>query len=211
MFYAPDLFELSSVLEQGWSDIRREYESLDRTILEVHRNGTHADFIERRRQHGAGSSGWAPSWQAGSSQKNYQWLTYGLCYRGRFPAEAEQQFPLTQALLGRFPYIEVAAFSMMTPLSCIAPHTHPRLGGKILTYHLGIEVAPRSSYLCVDGVFREEQPGKSLVFDGSAEHFAVNVGRQDRTILYLEFDQSQARPPPDCRRAEERDCWRNET
>jgi len=189
MFYAPDLFAFTQVFETHWSQIRQEYEGLGSGIVDIHRNGTHADFIESHRQHGSVENGWAPSWQAGSSDKNYDWLTYGIGFRGRFPSEAAEKFPLTQALLSRFPCITVAAFSMMKP--CIAAHTHPRLGGNLLTFHLGIDVAPRSSYLNVNGVFEEERERKSIVFDGSAEHFAINVGQRNRTILYLEFDTSR--------------------
>jgi aspartyl/asparaginyl beta-hydroxylase (cupin superfamily) len=70
---------------------------------------------------------------------------------------------------------------------------HPELGRGLLTFHLGVDVAPGKSFLFVDGIPSEEANAKSVVFDGSFEHFAVNMSSSDRTILYMEFDSTEAK------------------
>jgi aspartyl/asparaginyl beta-hydroxylase (cupin superfamily) len=190
MFYDASLFDFAQCFEENWADIQNEYKNLDNTILDIARTGSHAEYVEKRRQQGS-PSGWSPSWQVGSQEKNLNWLTYGLCYQGRSPQYADEKFPITKELLNRFPCIQVAAFSKMQPLSCIAPHRHPELGGNLLTYHLGIDVEPRASFLYVDKIFQEQAEKKSIIFDGSYEHFAINVSLQSRTVLYVEFDRSK--------------------
>lgn len=188
MFHTPSDFSFIARFENDWEKIRDEYRGLDNKILDVHRNGSHEDYIQQIAEH----NGWAPSWSVGSSERNFAWLTYGLYYRGVFPAEAAEKFPFTMALLRDTPAIFACAFSRMLPGSRIAPHVHPELGGNLLTFHLGLEMAPRKSYLCINDASEEEAEGKSIVFDGAVEHSAFNASDADRTILYVEFDKSIA-------------------
>jgi len=187
MFFDPKSFDFIDAFLQNLDRIRAEYRALDAPVLNLYRNGTHQEYFEQI----INNNGWVPSWQVGSSEKNYQWLTYGLIYQGIFPNDTVQKMPCTTELLKQFPFIQVAAFSRMKPLSMIAPHCHPELGGDMLTCHIGIELAPKRRYLCVNGEFQEEVEDKALVFDGSQEHFALNSGDRDRTILYMEFDRSK--------------------
>ncbi|WP_211474784.1 aspartyl/asparaginyl beta-hydroxylase domain-containing protein [Collimonas humicola] len=187
MFHAPSDFGFIKIFESHWQEIRDDYRSLEKKMIDVHRNGGHEDYLNQV----IGNNGWAPSWSVGSSDKNFNWLTYGLCYRGVFPADAAEKFPFTMDLLRNTPGIHACAFSQTLPGSYIAPHLHSELGGDLLTYHLGLEMEPRCSYLCVGDIFEDEAEGKSIVFDGSVEHFAMNASQLCRTILYLEFDKSK--------------------
>ena len=187
MFFDPKSFDFINAFLQNLDSIRAEYRALDSRILDLYRNGTHQEYFEQI----VNDNGWVPSWQIGSSERNYQWLTYGLVYQGIFPNGAAQKLPCSTELLKQFPFITAAAFSQMKPLSMIAPHCHLELGGNMLTCHIGIELPPKRSYLCVEGEFQEEAEGKALVFDGSREHFALHSGDRDRTILYMEFDRSR--------------------
>jgi len=189
MFHDPRTFEFISLFEKRWEDIRSEYLNLDPRVLSIHRDGDHEEILEQVLV----DNGWMPSWQVGSDEPNQNWLTYGLSYQGVFPREAAQKFPVTMDLLSRLDGFNVCAFSVMKARSFIAPHRHPELGGNLLTFHLGIEVSPRRSYLCVGGKFEEEKNRKALVFDGSKDHFAINMGAKKRAILYMEFDKSKAR------------------
>ena len=181
-------FPFTRMFEENWSQIRREYEKLDRNLLDVHRNGQHADYLEVAKK----KNGWMPSWQVGSDKPNTDWLTYGLCYRGTLLDEACFKYPATAGLLRRMgESVIVAAFSLMRGPSFIAPHTHPELGGDLLTYHLGIRAVPGFSYLNVGGQFVEELERSSVVFDGSYRHFALNMGNSERVLLYMEFDRSK--------------------
>lgn len=185
MFFDPADFPFTRLFEEQWEVIREEMRGLDDRILDIHRNGPHEQYIAQL----VNNNGWIPGWQVGSRQPNYNWLTYGLSYAGFFPAEAPHKFPATSRLLARLTGFKVCAFLLMRPLSLIGPHTHPELGGDLLTYHLGLQTSPGRSFLWVDGTFAEEEDGKSIIFDGSLDHFAVNMDRYDRVILYMEFDK----------------------
>lgn len=184
MFLDPDRFEFTKRFRAQWAAIAEELARLPDTIIDVHRSGTHAEYFRQIRA----ANGWAPSWQVGSLEKNFNWLTYGLSFGRQFPAEAEALFPNTRALIQSAPCITAAAFSRMLPLSIIAPHRHPERGPMRPTFHLGIDVEPGKSWLCVGGVMQAEAVNKAIVFDGSAEHFAVNASMRTRTIFYAEFD-----------------------
>ncbi len=186
MFHNPSSFAVVSSFQDQWQKIREEYRGLNPAIVDIHRNGSHEEYFAQV----IANNGWVPSWQVGSTDKNYGWLTYALGYEGHFPNEAEAKFPTIMALLKKYPQVKACAFSKMRPLSFIAPHAHVELGGKILTFHLGIDVTPATAYLSVEGAFEEESNGKAIVFDGSASHFAINMGNEDRVIMYMEFDQS---------------------
>jgi len=187
MFYNTNWFDFTQEFENNWLAIREEYLNLDSKVLDLHRNGSHEEYVDTLLR----NNGWTPSWQVGSSEPNYNWLTYGLSYRGLLPREAQDKFPITASLLARLRGFKVCAFSLMKALSFIEPHTHPELGGNLLTYHLGLDVVQRKSYLCVNGTFEEERNGKSVVFDGSYEHFAFNMSGANRVILYMEFDKTE--------------------
>lgn len=178
------------LFEEHWEAIREELRALHAPVLDLHRNlGTVEAFIARLER---GTNGWTPSWQAGSDQINAGWLTYALRYTGRPAKGAAQKLPVTTTLLATIPGCHVAAFSLMKPLTVIGPHDHPDLRGSSLRImHLGVDVVPGRSFLCVNGVFCEELPGRTLMFDGTGEHFALNAGDTDRVILYAEFDVSQ--------------------
>lgn len=195
MFYDPKEFEFIRAFEEKWEVIRDEFLGLDPRIIDLHRVGSHEQYILKLIK----NNGWVPSWQVDdqetgkSNEANYGWLTYGLSYSGLFPEEAASRFPQTMALLRSLKGFKVCAFSKMRPRTMIAPHNHPELGGDLLTFHMGIQLKPARSYLCVEGEFREEREGGSLVFDGNAEHAAINMSNDDRVILYMEFSKSQIR------------------
>jgi len=187
-FFEIDQFPFARNFETAWAKIREELEGLDPAILPIHRNLPHEAYVLLLKS----NNGWAPSWQVESDEPNRDWLTYGLCFRGIFPDEAAAKFPFTAGLIEQLgPAVIVCAFSLMRSRSFIAPHRHHRLGGDLLTYHLGLKVERGFSFLNVAGKFAEEEEGKSVIFDGSRTHFAMNMSASDRVILYLEFDRSK--------------------
>lgn len=186
--YDPQEFSFIQTFEAHWDAIRLELLALDPTVLDMHRNGSHQNAFEQLQS----NNGWTPSWQVGSTDPNVDWLTYGLAYQGMFPVDAQRRYPTLHGLLTRMTGYTVCAFSQMKPGSFIAPHTHPELGGDLLTFHLGIDVPDNHCYLNVDGTFLTEQNRKSIVFDGSREHYALNLSGQPRTILYMEFSRARA-------------------
>lgn len=187
MFYNPALFDFTQEFERNWQTIRNEYYQLDRHIVNLHRNQPHQAYFKTLMYNNA----WMPSWQVNSIKPNYNWLTYALSYQGLLPSEAPEKFPSIAALLTRLSGFRVCAFSRMEKFSFIAPHKHEDLGGNLLTYHLGIDVVPGKNYLWVDNKFEEQCNRKSIIFDGSYEHFALNMSDTKRIVLYLEFDKTK--------------------
>jgi len=155
MFYEAGEFPFTREFERAYAVIRQEFLGLDPRILDIHRNAPHERYVAALLE----QNGWTPSWQVGSPQANQAWQTYGLSFKGLFPKEAESKFPATMKLLGRMRGLRVGAFSRMSPLSFIAPHRHPELGGELLTFHLGIETVPGKSFLFVEWMPREELNG----------------------------------------------------
>ncbi|KVM90589.1 aspartyl/asparaginyl beta-hydroxylase domain-containing protein [Burkholderia diffusa] len=186
--YDPTDFPFIQAFIEKWEAIRDEALSLDSRIIPVHRSGPHEQYVDQLIY----DNGWMPSWQVGSVEPNHGWLTYGLGYQGRIPLEAPRKYPTVHRLLGGMVGYKVCAFSRMMPRSFIAPHNHPELGGDLLTLHLGIDVPDKYCYLNVAGTFFSECNGIPIVFDGSQEHFALNMSEHPRTVLYMEFFRSKA-------------------
>ena len=189
MFLDPADFAFVGALQSRWRFLRQEFLELDAPFLDLHRIGPRELHAERLMR----EMGWTASWQADSTEPNHDWLTFALSYKGMLPDGAQATLPATARVLSRLRGCEVCAFSLLRPGAFVRPHNHPEMQGRLLILHLGLEVAPRRSYLCGSGFAREERAGEVLIFDGSQEHFAINMGEADRTILYLEFDPREVR------------------
>ena len=186
MLFDPTQFDFTRQFEANWEPIRDEFLGLGRNILDIHRTYSHGAYWKLLKS----NNGWMRSWQVGSTEPNGDWLTYGLCYKSEFPDEAFEQFPATAGLLQAMgKAVVVAGFSLLKGPTFILPHWHPELGGYRLTYHLGIQAIPGRCYLNVEGEFAEEREQKSIIFDGSREHFAINLSHEERVVLYIEFDR----------------------
>lgn len=183
-FFDPALFDFTQEFERHWQKIRDEYLSLDASILEFHHHLNNYDtYLETLSK----QNGWMYSWQTASNRPNEQWLIYGLAYQGLFAAETQTKLPFITSLLSRLTGYRVCAFSTMKAQSFISPHNHPEMEENILTYQLGLDLVPEKSYLWVNGEFEAQRNGKSIIFCGRDEHFALNMSNRDRAILYLEF------------------------
>jgi aspartyl/asparaginyl beta-hydroxylase (cupin superfamily) len=184
MFEDPSKFAFIDAFRSRWRLIRQELRELDAPLLTLHRIGPVELYAEALLK----NNGWTPSWQVDSTEPNHDWLTYGLSYKGMLPDGMAETMPVTSRLLSRLQGCAVAAFSRMGPRGFIAPHKHPEMEGRLLTMHLGLDVVPRRSYICVDGEMREQREGGVLIFHGAADHFSINMSDSDRTVLYMEFD-----------------------
>jgi aspartyl/asparaginyl beta-hydroxylase (cupin superfamily) len=132
-------------------------------------------------------NGWTPSWQVGSSNPNFAWLTYAIKAGSWSHPDSATRCPQTMRLVDN-PVYDVVAFSLFHGLSILGPHAHPELDEHHPVVHLGIDVEPRKSFLVVDGTHLEEREGELVTFNGTHEHYAFNISLRDRIILYLELD-----------------------
>lgn len=190
-FFPTSDFPLLIPLEKQWREIKKELDALNAPILEIHRHQkSFEDVVQEVYSHlrNGGEYGWLLGWNL--QGPNSDWLQYGLVTHGSPVPGVSTKCPKTSALLDSIPGIKVAAFLTLKANTFIPGHTHPEIGNEgLLQYHLTLNVAKNRdySYLNVNGEFRKNESGKSLVFDGSNYHFAINASQEDRTILYLEF------------------------
>lgn len=187
-FHDPAGFAFIAEIVSRWRLIRQEYIELQAPVLGLHRIGAADLYAETLLR----ENGWTPSWQVGSDAPNADWLTYALCYKGLLPDGLAGLMPATARLMARLRGVEVCALSLMRPRSFIAPHAHPELRGRMLTLHVGLMAAAGLSWMCVAGEMRAQTEGGALVFDGSLDHFSVNMADADRVVLYAEFDPNTA-------------------
>ncbi|MCS6933704.1 MAG: aspartyl/asparaginyl beta-hydroxylase domain-containing protein [Chitinophagales bacterium] len=96
-------------------------------------------------------------------------------------------FPYTQQALGHIPGMVTAFFSILEPHTRLVPHRGTY--GGVLRYHLGLIVPGEAEkcYLCIGNEKRQWEEGKSLIFDDTAEHYAVNDTEELRVVLFVDF------------------------
>lgn len=189
MFHDPAGFTFIGALQSRWRYLRQEFRELDAPLVELHRAGAPEQRTERLLR----EPGWTAAWEASAHEPNYDCLTFTLSCKGMLPDKADRLLPATARLLSRLRGCEVGAFSLLRPGGSVHPHDHPEMTGRLLILQLGLEAEPSRNYLCCGGVAREVVSGQVLVFDGSAEHFAINMGQTSRIILRMEFDPREAR------------------
>jgi len=97
------------------------------------------------------------------------------------------QVPKTMAILDRHRNVVSAYFSVLGPHKMLMPHEGPWCG--IIRIHLGL-IIPKGGTGCVlvcgEQEYRWEE-GKTVVFDDTYEHIAVNMTDSDRVVLFLDY------------------------
>jgi aspartyl/asparaginyl beta-hydroxylase (cupin superfamily) len=184
-----DRFPVLQELAKHWPTMREEGLGVDvADVLDVSREDKpHEQVVEELRR--AGRAAWCRGW--GVPDK---WLNLGLVAHDAPIPHVQARCPKTLALFERIRGVKVAAFSLFFPGALLPAHSHPELAQEgLLTFHLGLEMAPDFNYLYVDGQFIREETGKAFVFDGSKTHFAFNTSESPRLILYVEFSPDRLR------------------
>jgi len=97
------------------------------------------------------------------------------------------QVPKTMAILDQHRNVVSAYFSVLGPHKMLMPHEGPWCG--IIRIHLGL-IIPKGGTGCVlvcgEQEYRWEE-GKTVVFDDTYEHIAVNMTDSDRVVLFLDY------------------------
>ncbi len=178
--------DVAREIERSFPVIRDEFLRLDAPMLPLHRYlGAGPEYTAALL--GFERNGWTPSWQVGSADPNFTWLTYAIKSGSWSHPETAARCPQTVRLVDH-PVVDVAAFSLFRGVSVLGPHFHPELDAQHPIVHLGIDVEPGKSFLVVDGTNHEEREGELVTFNGNHEHYAFNASVRDRIILYLELD-----------------------
>jgi aspartyl/asparaginyl beta-hydroxylase (cupin superfamily) len=174
-WFDPREFAWTVVLEQRWSEVRRE---LDHVLLDRDAIPSFQDVsIEQR-----------------AITDDNRWKTYFMFVFGT-PIEVNcQRCPLTVELLQAIPGLQNAMFSILAPGKDIPEHRGPYNG--VLRYHLALKV-PRDGDSCaiwVDGERRIWSEGETMIFDDSFPHRVRNDTREERVVLFADFERPLAWP-----------------
>lgn len=111
----------------------------------------------------------------------------GLLVSKRRPVRPlADRFPATLGALRGIPGLRSALLSCFEESLVLPEHTGPNCG--VLRYHLGVDCG-EGAQLCIgDGRF-DYADGKSILFDDTEPHSAVNSGDRRRVTLFCEIDR----------------------
>ena len=101
--------------------------------------------------------------------------------------------PKTMAILDKYPDIISAYISVLGPYKMLNPHEGPWSG--ILRMHLGVVIPGNNECTLVNGGEPYHwQEGKTVLFDDTYEHVAINDTDQIRAILFLDIMRPLPQP-----------------
>ena len=193
-FYLLSEFPELQELQESWQIIKSELIQLTSPHLNIGRHGKTIEqvFVEVNNHiNNGGEYGWVKGLADGG------WWNFGMLIEDEPIPYIENLMPKTLNILKKLAGIKICALSKMNGPSLIPEHSHPEIHEEnLLQFHITLETpknSPNSTYLNVNGEFCQNIEGKSIIFDGSLNHFAVNASNQDRTILYIEFYKDKLR------------------
>jgi beta-hydroxylase len=166
-FFDPSDFPFAKIMEENWEKIREEYirtHNLEdipniQNIFKEMSLVTHGD-----------------NW------KSYMLMLYSYNFTAH-----QDKCPETTRLIRQIPGVTAAMFSILAPGKRILAHRGPYKG--VLRYHLGVCIPqdPTSCSMVVNGESRHWYEGKSLIFDDSLWHEAINTSGETRVVLFVDF------------------------
>ncbi len=123
-----------------------------------------------------------------------RWRTFFLYGYGHRAHVNCAQCPRMTELVERVPGMITAIVSIMAPGKHIPPHRGPYAG--FLRYHLGLSVPGRlgSCRLRVGDEWQAWEEGRSLIFDDTYEHEAINGADAPRMVLIIDFARPLGSP-----------------
>jgi beta-hydroxylase len=101
--------------------------------------------------------------------------------------------PKTMAILDKYPEVISAYISVLGPLKMLNPHNGPWSG--ILRMHLGVVVPGKDKCTLINGgeTYCWEE-GKTVLFDDTYEHVAINDTNELRAVLFLDIMRPLPQP-----------------
>ena len=192
-FYQLSDFPQLTELVENWKIIKEEASRLDDYNLNINRvDKDHEvvaeEILEKIKLNK--KNGWVDGWN-NKGEINKNWIQYGLIINDQ--EIPYSNMPKTIKLLKKIKGIKVAALNILKSESILGTHTHPEMiTEKLAQMHISLDAPePKQSYLCINGDFFEHKTGNYAIFNGAYPHFAINAGKKDRMILYLEFKRNK--------------------
>ncbi len=182
MFYSPEQFPFTKILEERYPEIKSEVVSLSKDSF--------AAFPERRlyvQRAAEGREQPASGGAPGGEGKG--WNVFGLYFFEKKLKKNCSLCPETVRALEAIPDLTTAAFSWLEPGTHIKPHVGYTTA--VLRCHLGLIVPPDCA-LRVGNETKTWQEGKCMVFDDMTEHEAWNRSTESRVVLLLDFKKAAA-------------------
>jgi len=115
------------------------------------------------------------------------WKTFFFYLYGKKFDRNLETCPRTSRLLSTIPGMKTAFFSVLRPGKHLPEHRGPYAG--VLRYHLGLKIPTEvdKCWIRVGNTRRSWEEGKSLVFDDTFPHEAMNGTNEVRVVLFVDF------------------------
>mmetsp|Transcript_1875 Transcript_1875/g.2418 ORF Transcript_1875/g.2418 Transcript_1875/m.2418 type:complete len:274 (+) Transcript_1875:40-861(+) len=175
-FHNPQDFSFTKDLEENWQTIRNEFLAVNSAL--IHPWPEH-NLYKQQGEEGKG------------------WDVFGLYAFGKKHYRNSKLCPVTCKIVESIPGMSTAAFSILNPHSKIIPHVgYYGYSDVVLRCHLGLIVPPHPElcYLRVGQYRQSWEEGKTMVFDDTFIHSAINNTDMTRVVLLLDFS---AGPKPE--------------
>jgi ornithine lipid ester-linked acyl 2-hydroxylase len=119
------------------------------------------------------------------------WKTISITTWGIEQFKNQHYFPVTNALIKKYPEIVSASFNLLKAKSRINPHCGDT--NTIYRCHFGLEIPAGLPYcgLRVKGETREWQKDKWLIFMDAYEHEAFNLSEKDRFVFVVDVIRNE--------------------
>lgn len=196
----PGLIYLTNTLKDNLSNIQKEcldFVNKPKKVKITRETGKWSDDVEfeAKIQQLRESNEWVYGWT-----DDNKWLNYLILSKGEFMPDIQQKFPaLYEALYPHRHGFNIIGLSVLAGESSLPQHTDPdtTYENGNLAYHFNI-YCPRDynnggkSVITLDeGINKEvieQQTGNYLIFDPGYVHSVKNDNKDQRVILYSDFD-----------------------
>ena len=182
-----DRYNKFKILEDNYKMILDEIPPFDITKITIERkrnewnNEEGAMFLDKMNN----NIEWVGSWDPSK-----KWFNFPLMYYNKVIGSAETICPNTIKILKQIGDINIAGFSLLLPTASLIRHTDttgPNYDSMALNYFL---VGDKSNlYVKFNKKYNTytHERGKLVIFNSENEHYADNMGTENRIILYVDF------------------------
>jgi hypothetical protein len=188
-YYTPDQLFFSTTdypeikhIENNYKLIADEIPPFDETKKYKKRSRTAWNNSEALTLSKSMKSEWVRGWM-----KDKFWYNFPLIYKNNVIADAEKICPNTIKLLKKFNNINIAGFAILKSKAKLKKHTD--LTGppyNSMAVNLMLTNNKNTNLYINDETYTHKQ-GKAVIFDSTIQHYADNLSKKNRVVLYVDF------------------------